>query len=253
MAIYPGARVRLLPENAEQPRITPTQAIAHTAVDGAYTTSLYDWFNGGTNLESHFYVAKDGTVEQYIDTEVRADANNKANVRAVSIETHDGWASTGNKGAVTTPWTPAQVAAIRLLLDWLCDTHPIPRRAAPAWDLPGIGWHNQYPQWSPSPTGCPGPVRAAQLRDEIIPALTQEEDMTPEEHEALFDAVARLNDLQGHVKPPQGAPADAPTLYALAADSNAWKSFTGLTPTQIETAVREALGDGFDISITPKA
>lgn len=171
MAIYPRARVRLLPESGTQPAITPTQVIAHTAVDGLNTTSLYDWFANGTNLEAHFYVAKDGTVEQYMDTEVRADANNKANGRAVSIETWDGRALGGGKVAPPNRWTPAQAAALTDLIGWLCDTHGIPRRVAPAWDAPGVGWHNLYPQWSPGATGCPGPPRAEQLRDEIIPAL----------------------------------------------------------------------------------
>lgn len=175
MAIYPKARVRLLPENATQPAIKPTQVILHTAIDGANTTSLYDWFNGSTNLESHFYVGKDGTVEQYMDTEVRADANNKANGRAVSIETWDGRAP--DKPA--NPWTPAQVVALVELVGWLCSTHSIPRVIAPAWDKPGIGWHNLYPEWSPGATGCPGPVRAEQVVTEILPALTPPPPPTP--------------------------------------------------------------------------
>lgn len=72
--------------------------------------------------------------------------------------------------------------------------------------------------------------------------------MTPEQDAILRDIQAHLKDV---VEVQVGGVA-RPTLYELTADSNAWKAFVGLSPEQIEQAVRDALGDGFDISITPK-
>jgi hypothetical protein len=169
MALCPGAVLKLLPANASQPRIRPRLIIKHTAVDGQTTTSLYDWWRNPSSrgLESHFYVAKDGTVEQYVDTEVRADANAQANGFAISIETWDGRAP--DKPA--NPWTPAQLAALIRLDDWLCSTHGIPRQIAPSWDGAGIGWHSQFRQWSTSGTACPGQPRVDQIVHEIVPAL----------------------------------------------------------------------------------
>jgi hypothetical protein len=168
MGVYPHGLWLPLPENDTQPAITPRLLIFHTAVDGANTVTLRAYWNSpGVNLESHGYIRKDGTFEQYMDTGRRADANNQANGFAISVETWDGRAP--DQPAV--PWTDAQVAAIVAFCDWACTVHGIPRRVADRWDGSGIGWHNQFPQWSPGPTACPGQPRADQLRDVVIPAL----------------------------------------------------------------------------------
>lgn len=159
MAIYPLAVVKLLPENKTQSKITPTQVILHTAVSSA--DSLYGTFGTASNvLESHFYVRNDGTVEQYMDTTVKADANYNANVRAVSIETED------NGHPEKFPWSPAQLDALTKLIAWLCRTHKIPVRKCPAWDQPGIGWHVMFGapgKWTPVAKSCPGPLRIKQV------------------------------------------------------------------------------------------
>ncbi len=85
MALCPFAVKKLIPPGANDPRIKATQVILHVAVSEG--ESLYDFFahrSGG--IESHFYVRRDGTIEQYRDTAFEADANYTANSRAISIE-----------------------------------------------------------------------------------------------------------------------------------------------------------------------
>lgn len=164
MARYPGADWRPLPENESAPGITPTQLILHTAACRC-GDSLYDDFNrSGNNLESHFYVQADGGVEQYVDTALRADANYKANVRAISVETQD-------DGDSTKPWSPAQLDAIVALTVWAIRKHPdIKARVCPAWDSPGLGYHTLFgspSQWTPVAKSCPGPERKRQFPEVV--------------------------------------------------------------------------------------
>lgn len=170
MALCPFARQLLLPETdgdgiRDQPRITPRVAILHSA---AGLGSLYRFFLNSSNLESQFWVGRDGDLEQYGDTEIRADANLAANPFAVSIETE-------SSIAATEPWTDKQVATLIRLLDWLCTVHPeIKRQQVPTWDGSGIGWHIMFGApgpWTPVAKSCPGPARIVQARDVIIPAV----------------------------------------------------------------------------------
>lgn len=170
MARYPGALWRPIPENYSQPRIRPTQVILHSAVDGPGRTSLFGFFRrSDVTVESHFHVMRDGTVEQYMDTEVRADANRWANVRAISIETED------DGDPNNTPWTDAQVEAILALIRWAHEAHGVPLRVCPAWDAPGVGYHSMWGApgaWTPSRgKTCPGRIRIRQFRDVIVPAF----------------------------------------------------------------------------------
>lgn len=165
MAKCPFAIQKILPENDDQPRITPRIAVVHSAGGRG---SLYNFFLNGSPLESTFWVDEDGTIEQYMDTETRADANYKANGFALSIE------NSSSKNA-TEPFATKQAAANIRLLDWLCTTHPtIARQQCDKWDGTGIGWHIMFGSpgpWTPSAKVCPGPKRIEQVRYEIIPAV----------------------------------------------------------------------------------
>jgi len=165
MSLCPFATVKLLPESSTQPVIAPRIAILHSA---AGRGSLYRFFRDSSNLESHFWVAEDGRIEQYVDTNRRADANLHANGYAVSIETE-------SSPSATERWNPVQAAAIVKLLDWLCTEHPIiKRRQCDSPTGSGIGWHIMFGTpgpWTPVAKSCPGPARIAQARDEIIPAV----------------------------------------------------------------------------------
>lgn len=165
MTLCPFAAIRLLPESGTQPKITPRIAILHSA---AGRGSLYKFFRDSSSLESHFWVSEDGLIEQYMDTNRRADANRHANGYAVSIETE-------SSVAATERWAPAQAAAIVRLLDWICTEHPdVKRRQCGEPTGSGIGWHIMFGTpgpWTPVAKSCPGPARVIQARDEIIPAV----------------------------------------------------------------------------------
>lgn len=192
MSLCPFASIRLLPESGTQPVIAPRIAILHSA---AGRGSLYNFFLKSSPLESHFWVAESGLIEQYIDTNRRADANRNANGYAVSIETE-------SSPSATERWNPVQAAAIVRLVDWLCTEHPnIKRRQCDKPDGSGIGWHIMFGTpgpWTPVAKSCPGPARIAQARDEIIPAViaagstpppAPEDDMFTDEDRKKLDAL----------------------------------------------------------------
>lgn len=188
MALCPFAVHELLPENNTQNRINPTTVICHRAVSSAQ--DLYGYWNSpGIELESHFYVGPDGTIYQYMDTSVRADANVLANAFAVSIETWDGGNTPDSMG-----WNAVQVAALKKLIKWICDVHGIRRAPAQTWNGGGIGGHNWFPEpWADGPRGCPGTARNNQLRNDIIPAVASgniEEIVTEAEMNAIAERAA---------------------------------------------------------------
>lgn len=176
MARYPKAVWRPLPENSTQPRIQPRAFFVHSAaVDSANVRGYFA--QDKVRLESHFFVLKNGTVEQFMDTEVRADAQGQANPWAISAETEDDGAPDAQ------PWTPPQLAALIALIGWACDTHGIPRRRLREWSDSGIGWHAQFGAPSPLTTvrgkTCPGRVRIRQFLDIVMPAVTANVTVTP--------------------------------------------------------------------------
>jgi len=162
MAFYPKAIRRNIPPGTNDPPITPRLVILHVAASEA--TSLHDYFNGPSGgVESHFYVRRDGTVEQYRDTAYQADANWDANGFALSIET---------QGLAAGPWTAQQLASLKALILWCHLVHRIPLVKAARWDGSGIGYHSQFStQWAGGPRSCPGPERIAQFNTIITPWL----------------------------------------------------------------------------------
>lgn len=164
MAICPFAVQQIIPESHTQGRITPTTLIYHRAVSSAESLLGY-WTTPGVELESHFYIGQWGTLYQFMDTEVRADANVDANSFAISVETWDGGNTPDDM-----PWNAAQLATAKLLAAWVCETHSVKRAAAETWNGGGIGGHNWFPYpWADGPRGCPGTARNAQIRNDIIP------------------------------------------------------------------------------------
>jgi len=173
MARMEEAAWRPLPENSTQTKINPTQIILHTAVDAPGPTDLPRYFaRSDVAVESHFWVTMDGSITQMMDTNVRADANRRANYRAISIETED----EGNPVGV--PWSKAQIDSIVKIILWAHEAHNIPLELCSAWDTPGIGWHAMWgapSNWTPAAgKTCPGPTRIAQIHGEVLPALAQE-------------------------------------------------------------------------------
>lgn len=164
MALYGPAIKKLIPPPADgrDPRIKPRVVILHVAV--WEQPSLHDYFNGPSGgVESHFYIRRDGTVEQYRDTGWQADANTDANGFAISIET---------QGMEKGEWTPEQLDAIKALILWCHTTHGIPLQRCPSWDGAGIGYHTLFPgRWDKRGASCPGPDRKLQFNQIITPWL----------------------------------------------------------------------------------
>lgn len=158
MARYPDALWRPLPENKTEPLITATQLILHSAVSGA--ESLYGYFSQTkVVVESHFYMQNDGDLEQYIDTARQADANYKASVRAISVETWD------RREPDLRPWSAHQLEELAKLAAWAHRTHGVPLVRCAKWDSPGIGGHSDFPGIWTNVRGktCPGKARKPQI------------------------------------------------------------------------------------------
>lgn len=154
-----GGRVRLLPESASAPRISPRLLILHSIVGTA--EGAYRYFRDATNLESTFIVTLAGEIWQLMDTTRHADANYRANPFALSVETED------RGDPDSQPWTPEQLAALAWLARECHRVHPaIPLREADRWDGAGIGWHTMFGApgpWTPVSKTCPGRARIAQF------------------------------------------------------------------------------------------
>lgn len=170
MSLCPFATKKLLPENQNQPRIKPRAIIAHSAGGQA---ELYEWWmsDQSRGLESHFWISQaTGEIVQYIDTEVRADANGEANGYAISIET----SSTPH---ASEPWSDKGLASLIKLMDWLCTEHKIPRVIMATPTSSGLGWHVMF--GAPGPWTqvrgkvCPGPARIEQFKKIVVPTLAK--------------------------------------------------------------------------------
>jgi peptidoglycan hydrolase-like protein with peptidoglycan-binding domain len=166
----PNAHKReLQPESDAQPAIRPTQLICHSIAAPWTGERIYEYWRDSTNLESHFGLAFDGALWQYIGTQTRADANASANRRAdgtgaVSVET-------ASNLEHTDPWTDPQIESLIGLGVWIHHAHEVPLRICRTWDDPGYGYHRLFAQWSTSGTACPGNARVDQFRGEVFPGI----------------------------------------------------------------------------------
>lgn len=165
MATIPFAAQKLIKPDANDPRIRARIGILH--VDAGNASSLYNLFlgnqrSGGSKVESHGFIRKDGAMEQYRDTAYQADANADGNDFALSFET---------QGYGEGLWTPEQIARIKQTMLWARDVHGIPLRVVTSWDDPVGGWgfHRMFDQWNPNHHSCPGPDRVKQFYDVLVP------------------------------------------------------------------------------------
>lgn len=137
MAIYPGAIRKLIPRHNRIRSGGQVRMNLHVAVSEA--ASLHGYFSG-VGVCSHFYVRKDGTVEQYIDTAYKSSADLEGNSSTISVETQGGL-----RNAQSEPWTQAQLVALAGLFAWAVKTHGIPARLArdsrPGESSKGLSWH----------------------------------------------------------------------------------------------------------------
>lgn len=164
------------PLPAKQAMIVPSIMIAHTAVSGA--RSLYDYFNGPSGgIEAHCYIRADGTAEQYIAADERADANGGANRwfdRAAGVWRGAFSCETYDNGNPAIPWTQAQINTLADVAGWLHQRYGVPLTVCTSPTSPGLGWHSMWPNpnpWSPGNHTCPGSVRIAQFRNQLLPLI----------------------------------------------------------------------------------
>jgi len=139
MAIFPGAIYRPITASKGRRRLTEYNRVnLHVAVSEA--ASLFGYFNKSGIPDSHFYVRKDGTVEQYVDTAYQAFADLEGNDATISIETQGG--VTNSQGE---PWTPQQVETLAQIYAWAVRTHGIARKMATSSQKgdasKGLSWH----------------------------------------------------------------------------------------------------------------
>lgn len=174
MALVPFAKKKLIPAGSNDPAIIPIGVILH--VDAGNNYDLYDFFryrSGG--IESHFHIAKDGTLFQYRSTEREADANYKAN-SFYSGGKRYGYISVETQGHERGEWTPAQIKTIKRLLQWAHKRHNIPLTVARTPTSRGIGYHTIHgapSAWTPVAKSCPGPDRKRQFHNELVPWMAQ--------------------------------------------------------------------------------
>lgn len=180
MALYPGARHRLIPAGTNDPPITVIGAILH--VDAGNSKSLYGYFSEKSDgIESHFHIPKEGAPEQYRDTGREADANLKANSFVVNGKRY-GFVSIETQGYGSGEWNAHQLQEIKELLLWLSDTHNFSLRRCPDWNQSGVGYHTMWgapSQWTPVAKSCPGPDRIEQFNDVLVPWMAQAHHGTP--------------------------------------------------------------------------
>lgn len=154
MAWYPKAvRKQLTYPNRARNKVRmarPVRINFHTAVSNS--NSLYGFFNtaAAKGVFSHFYVRRDGTVEQYQDTAYTAACDLDGNPDTISIETWDGYRlgypGYWNYDSDVPPWRPEQVEALVELSRWIIRTHPtIPAKLATSnargTASHGFSWH----------------------------------------------------------------------------------------------------------------
>lgn len=185
---YPPFTKRLIkPEsgdgNGRAPALVqwpPRTMIFHSAVGSG---SLYNYFNNpNQNLESHAWIAKDGTGETYLQADRKADANLDANAFAYSVETAD------NGNPDKDPWSDAQCNTIADMMVWGHKTWGIPLKRCPAWDKPGMGYHTMWgapSHWTPVAKTCPGKARIAQFDSILAEANHRANNVAPVEDDDM--------------------------------------------------------------------
>lgn len=159
---YPGATKRLIKKHVRSRNGRKFDVwILHVAVSEA--SSLYGYFSGA-GVCSHFYVRRDGTLEQYLPISSKSSADYMGNARSVSIET---------QGMGSGKWTDAQLQAIAELGAWLHTKHGVSVKQIADSNGKGLGYHRLgvpgymkagTEKWSTAyKKSCPGGSRIKQV------------------------------------------------------------------------------------------
>lgn len=204
MAWYAEAVKKNIKPGPNDPPIIAIGAILH--VDAGNSSSLFSYFNGPSDgIESHFFVKKDGVVEQYRDTAFEADANLKAN-QFMKNGSRYGYVSIETQGLAKGEWTAQQLASIKRLLRWLSEAHNFPLTKCKTPTSPGVGYHTLFGApgpWTPAAKTCPGPDRVRQFDSILVPWMAGESGeefdvISPADVEKIAQAV--LNKIEPRLK-----------------------------------------------------
>jgi hypothetical protein len=168
------AHVRLVPYVGLHARTSNKAAVLHTNGFDATDGSLFSGFSknaSGANgpeklhLGAHFQVKNDGSIEQYVPTDLSIGHAFDANSFAIGIETED-------DGQCLKSWTDEQVDSIVALLREL----GVPPKLLQETASDGVGWHRKFDSWNHNNHACPCDTRQAQIESRILPEL--EDDMS---------------------------------------------------------------------------
>lgn len=123
--------------------------------------SLWSFFNSpSAQVSAHFWVALDGRIEQYVDTNVVAWHGKQLNSRYVGVET-EGCTASG-PGGYSQPMSEAMVDALARIYAEGMRVHGWPNKLANADGQGGFGYHRMAVN-----TACPCDVRL-NMRPEIL-------------------------------------------------------------------------------------
>lgn len=153
MARYPKATWRGSPNHYEGNE-TPRYVVLH--VEEGTEAGTRSWFGETRSQASaHFGVAKDGSVDQFVDTKDGAWAEAAGNPYGISIET---------EGQDSEPLTEAQVEAIAEIYAWVHKEHGVKvQRTQDPEHGEGFIAHGEGGQAWGGHISCPGDKRKAQM------------------------------------------------------------------------------------------
>lgn len=138
--------------------VQPMGVVLHIE-EGTEAGTVATFHNPGAQASSHFGIAKDGHIDQFVDTHDAAWAEVEGNRHWISIE-HEGHA-----GDVL---TPEQLDADAHIIAWLKQLGlNFPLVITDNTGAPGIGWHGMGGGAWGGHTGCPGDAIKNQ-RGELI-------------------------------------------------------------------------------------
>lgn len=137
-AWMPGAIRKEIPKHNRRTATVRNRLNLHVAASEA--SSLYGFFSGA-GVCSHFYVRKDGTIEQYVGIDKYSGSDLEGNDATISVETQG-----GVRDAQGEEWTGATLRALASIFVFVRQQYPeIPERMATSSKIgessKGLSWH----------------------------------------------------------------------------------------------------------------
>ena len=176
MPIMPGAIWRPVPSNSG-PMSAHLGLVLHVQVGNG---SCYGEFSNPANqASSTWWIAKDGTFEQYVDSDNAAWTEAAGNFTWDSVET---------EGVPSDPLTPQQVLTLARIYAWGARQYGWPLQLSEDPGTRGLGWHGMGGAAWGGHTGCPGDLRKAQRAQALYLAALALHPQPAEEFDMKFSA-----------------------------------------------------------------